>query len=104
MHFRFVFLKCKGVGPDRITFGGATFCESPFLSSDGCDKCEKADKCEPKNGIFGPFEHIFWFKFLIFGRSPPTPNFNGFTTKIPENACLRRARLRKKFAYSSPSN
>ena len=74
------------------------------VNSDGFDKCEKADKCEPKNGIFGPFEHIFWFKFLIFGRSPPTPNFNGFTTKIPENACLRRARLRKKLACSSPSN
>ena len=53
-------------------------------NSVGSDKCENADKCEPKNGIFGPFEHIFWFKFLIFGRSPPTPNFNGFTTKIPE--------------------
>ena len=57
---------------------------SGFTISVGSDKCEKADKCEPKNGIFGPFEHIFWFKFLIFGRSPPTPNFNGFTTKIPE--------------------
>ena len=45
------------------------------------------------------FEHIFLFKFLIFGRSPSTPNFNGFTTK----SRVRRARLLKKLACSSSS-
>ena len=53
-------------------------------NSVGSDKRQSSDKSHRKNGVFRPFEHIFWFKFLIFGRSPPTPNFNGFTTKIPE--------------------
>ena len=33
---------------------------------------------------FRTFWTHFLVQILIFGRSPPTPNFNGFTTKIPE--------------------
>ena len=40
--------------------------------------------------FFRPFEHIFWFKILIFGRSLPTPNFTGFRLKsTPVAQCLR---------------
>ena len=43
------------------------------------------DLCQSENGFFRPFEHIFWFKFLIFGRSLPTPNFTGF--RLKKHAC-----------------